>query len=275
MSENKELETKKAYAPIKNFANLLTDFDNRLLILLGDAEKVARFKSIAVSVFGELKPDLQHKLNLADFGKKVIEIAQLDIMPSRYNMYVVPFGNTVTIMLTIKALQSIVNRSNYYITTFVIREKDNRKINLLDLNNSFIEPSFEDSPAVQYVALMKDKQTGKILDCEIMSVTQIEAHKNKFSKQADGTFWTGNFDEMARKTVFKRLVKRVGFDPATEDALSKVNEIEHVETVESAPAPKWKDNINLTQEQLESVSTKLQEQKLQAETKKEQIEVPF
>lgn len=277
MTENKE-----NIKPNKELATLLGAYENRLKTLLNDADKVAKFKSIALSVYAELSDDVRNNLNLGDFVKKVVDVAQLNIMPTSYNMYVVsyksnkpPYKNTLSLMFTMKALQLILNRGGYYITTFVVREKDTLNFNLFNLNGSNFTPSYEDSPAVQYITLLKDIKTGLILDAESMNIEQINKHKEKFTNT--DKFWKPHSDEMARKTVFKRLIKRVGFDYKTEESLNIIKDLEEVENIENASTktelPKWKDNIKLTQGQLEGVSDKVLEQKILAN--EEEIDLPF
>lgn len=59
---------------------------------------------------------------------------------------------------------------------------------------------------VAYYATLTTTTGGD--DFEVMSKEDVERHRQKFSKAADSGPWVTNFDEMAKKTVLKRLLKR-------------------------------------------------------------------
>ena len=77
-----------------------------------------------------------------------------------------------------------------------------------------LEPKLRHKPAkenrgapVYYYAIFRTKSGG--YSFEVMSIADIVAHRDKFSKAAARGFspWATNFDEMAKKTVLKRVLK--------------------------------------------------------------------
>jgi recombination protein RecT len=71
------------------------------------------------------------------------------------------------------------------------------------------EPTLDDpgEPIAVY-AVVKTKDGG--VDFEVMSKTQIDAHRQRYSKQtSDYSPWVTAWEEMAKKTPMRRLAKRV------------------------------------------------------------------
>ena len=77
-----------------------------------------------------------------------------------------------------------------------------------------LEPKLKHKPArenrgapIYYYAIFRTKSGG--YSFEVMSIADVIAHRDKFSKAASRGFspWATNFDEMAKKTVLKRVLK--------------------------------------------------------------------
>ena len=62
-------------------------------------------------------------------------------------------------------------------------------------------------PVILYYAVYHTKDGGS--GFAVMSMDDIKAHMHQFSKAADKGFspWSTNFDEMAKKTVIKKVLK--------------------------------------------------------------------
>lgn len=77
-----------------------------------------------------------------------------------------------------------------------------------------LEPKLVHVPAdsdrgepIKVYAMFKTKSGG--YGFEVMSIADIKAHAKKFSKSSDSSYspWTTNFEEMAKKTVLKKVLK--------------------------------------------------------------------
>lgn len=75
-----------------------------------------------------------------------------------------------------------------------------------------LEPTLKHKPAasnrgnpIAYYAMFKTQSGG--YGFEVMSIDDIKAHAQKFSKSFGNGPWQTNFDEMAKKTVLKRVLK--------------------------------------------------------------------
>ena len=90
------------------------------------------------------------------------------------------------------------------------------------------KPAMKDRGApVAYYAIFKTKSGG--YGFEVMSTDDVVAHRDKFSKAANRGFspWATNFDEMARKTVLKRVLK---YAPLSTDMMRAVSTDETIKT---------------------------------------------
>ena len=75
-----------------------------------------------------------------------------------------------------------------------------------------LEPTLRHKPAssnrgnpIAYYAMFKTQSGG--YGFEVMSIDDIKAHAQKFSKSFGNGPWQTNFDEMAKKTVLKKVLK--------------------------------------------------------------------
>jgi len=127
--------------------------------------------------------------------------------------YLIPFTNkgikTAVFMPSYRGLINIARRSGDITTLYAasVFENDNFKITLGDDKRLEHEPDmFSDRGDTNgYYAAYKTK-TGDI-DFEVMTIDEIEKVRNT-SKAKDSGPWRDWYDEMAKKTVIKRLLKR-------------------------------------------------------------------
>ncbi|WP_342479496.1 RecT family recombinase [Paenibacillus sp. FSL F4-0097] len=75
---------------------------------------------------------------------------------------------------------------------------------------------FNNSKVIGAYAVVLYKDGG--MDCDSMSVDEIEATRKNYSKQANGPSWTKSPGEMQKKTVLRRLCKNIQLDFDTIEA---------------------------------------------------------
>ena len=112
-----------------------------------------------------------------------------------------------------------------------------------------LEPVLEHKPAIKdrgdaiaYYAMFKTKDGG--YGFEVMSVDDVKLHAKKYSKSYDSSYspWATNFDEMAKKTVLKRVLK---YAPLKSDFMRQVSADETIKTEID------KDMLDVTPEAIE------------------------
>lgn len=116
-----------------------------------------------------------------------------------------------------------------------------------------LEPKLEHKPAVKdpgepvaFYAMFKTKDGG--YGFEVMSVEDVKIHARKYSKSFDSAYspWSTNFEEMAKKTVLKRVLK---YAPLKSDFARQVAADETIKTEISS------DMLDVTPEPIEAEGT--------------------
>jgi len=142
----------------------------------------------------------------------MMQAAQLGVEPNTPlgQAYIIPYGNQAQFQLGVKGLCELAYRSGEItdIQTHEVMSNDTFEYEL------GLTPKLKHIPALKdrgevilYYAVFHTKSGG--YGFEVMSVEDIKRHRDKFSKAAKGGFspWTSNFDEMAKKTVVKKVLK--------------------------------------------------------------------
>lgn len=135
--------------------------------------------------------------------------------------YLIPYKEVCQFQIGYKGLLDLAYRSGQveFIQANVVREGD-----VFDYEFG-INPVLKHKPAMQrgkalcYYAVLKLKSGGAFY--EVMNVDEVTKHKDKFSKaKSDGTPWATDFDEMAKKTVLKKVLKYAPLSIEVSNALS-------------------------------------------------------
>lgn len=173
-----------------------------------------RFMRIAASALSTT-PKLQECHPMSFIGS-MMTAAQLGLEPNTPlgQAYLIPFWNGKTrrlecqFQLGYKGLIDLAHRSGQIssIQAHVVHEND-------VFNYSYgLEPSLKHVPAMKergapvYVyAVVKAKNDGFFF--EVMSWDDVMEHARKFSKSYDNGPWQTNTEEMAKKTVLKKVLK--------------------------------------------------------------------
>jgi recombination protein RecT len=169
---------------------------------------------------------------LESFAGAVLQVAQLGLEPGVLGQaYLIPFRNvkrgTVEVQLVpgYKGLLMLARRSGQILSIdpVVVHAKDTfrvRKGTSPAITHEPYRPKGDDGdagPAVAYYAIAFLRGGGVQFDW--MWRRDVDAHRQRYSRAADDGPWTTNFDEMALKTVLRRLCK---FLPVTVEAQTAI-----------------------------------------------------
>lgn len=140
--------------------------------------------------------------------------AQLGVEPNTAlgQAYIIPFRNhgvmEAQFQLGYKGLIDLAYRSGEVsiIQAHTVYENDEFDYELgLDPKLRHVPATKDRGNAVAYYAVFKTKDGG--YGFEVMSIDDVRAHAQKYSKSFGNGPWVNNFNEMAKKTVLKRALK--------------------------------------------------------------------
>lgn len=150
------------------------------------------------------------------FVGAMMTAAQLGVEPNTAlgQAYIIPYSNHGTLeaqfQLGYKGLIDLAYRSGEVsiIQAHEVYENDTFEYELgLDPKLKHIPATKDRGEVIAYYAMFKTKDGG--YGFEVMSRQDVEAHAQKYSKAYNsyGSPWKSNFDEMAKKTVLKKVLK--------------------------------------------------------------------
>lgn len=203
---------------------------SEMLILMSEEIKKAlpaqvsseRFQRIALTAFnGNTK--LQ-QCNPTSFLAAMMQSAQLGLEPNTPlgQAYLIPYGNQVQFQVGYKGMLDLAQRTNKY---------KNIQAQIVYSNDEF-EIEYGLNPVLKHIPYM-DGDRGHIIGYyavynlvnggqgfEYMTREEVERHAKKFSKTYNNGPWKTDFDEMAKKTVLKKLLK---YAPMSTELATSVN----------------------------------------------------
>lgn len=214
MAQAKELLANKTNNTVKKqekqtMEHMLTLMADEIKKALPENVKSERFRRIALTAFnGNAK--LQ-QCDPTSFLAAMMQSAQLGLEPNTPlgQAYLIPYGRNVQFQVGYKGMLDLAHRTNQYknIQANIVYEKDEFDIEYgLNPKLKHIPNMKEDrGQAVGYYAVYNLINGGQ--GFEYMTRAEVERHAQKFSKTYKNGPWQTDFDEMAKKTVLKKVLK--------------------------------------------------------------------
>ena len=260
----------------RSIKDLVVQMESQIAKALPSVLTPERFTRMVLTAMSN-NPQLQ-KCTPNSFLGAMMQAAQLGVEPNTPlgQAYLIPYHNHGTLevqfQLGYKGLIDLAYRSGEItdISAHEVYENDTFEYEL------GLEPKLKHIPALQdrgnvilYYAVYHTKNGG--YGFEVMSVDDIRQHKNKFSKAAGKGFspWATNFDEMAKKTVIKKLLKyapiKTEFVRAVaQDETIKTNlsanmadepDVMTIDVEETTPEPDVPNNVDLETGEIKEETT--------------------
>lgn len=179
-----------------------------------------RFVQNCLAVMNE-KPELA-KINKAEVIQGLCKGAFLGLDFMNRECYLIPYGNTVQFQTDYKGECKFVKRYSIRkikdIFAKVVREGDSFEEAVIDSIPviNFRPKPFNTAEIVGAFAEVLYEDGG--MDYETMSVQDIQSVRSNYSKASQSKAWKYSFDEMAKKTVLRRLCKHIETDFETAEA---------------------------------------------------------
>lgn len=200
-STNKVSTSKKPQS-IKDYIQVMTPEISKALPKVMTPERFTRIALSAVSNTPKLA-----ECTPSSFLGAMMNAAQLGLEPNTPlgQAYLIPYGKTCQFQIGYKGLLDLAHRANTNVEAHEVYEND-------EFTYSYgLEPTLKHVPAmkargkiVAYYAIWRNENN---FGFEVMSKEDIDAHAKKFSKTASNGPWVTNYDEMAKKTVIKKVLK--------------------------------------------------------------------
>lgn len=191
--------------------------------------------------------------------------AELGIEPDGRRAYLIPFKNEVNLIIDYKGIAELAMRSGFVANIHAdkVCENDEFEYNIGTIEKHRIDFKKERGNAYAYYAIVTFKDGSK--KCEVMSKSEIDKIKERSA--AWGAWlkwkkicpWNSDYDEMAKKTVFKRLAKWIPQSPELRKAIETDDE-DYKNTSVPIPA-EWEEDLN----KYEAIGLEPQEGNLQQE----------
>lgn len=179
-----------------------------------------RFVQNCLAVANE-KPELM-KINRAEVVQGLLKGAYLGLDFSRKECYLIPYGNSVQFQTDYKGEVKFVKRYAirpiHDVYAKVVRKGDYFEERIVDGKPSidFKPLPFNGEEIVGAFAVVLYKDGG--MEYEVMTTKDINSVRNNYSKAPTSKAWKNSWDEMAKKTVLRRLCKHIETDFETVEA---------------------------------------------------------
>ena len=139
----------------------------------------------------------------------VLQVAQLGLEPGVLgHVYLIPFKDTVQIVVGYKGLLKLARNTRELSTIFAqtVYEQDKFHYQFgTDPRIDHVPSDLDRGEPTFYYAVARLKDGG--VQFEVMRKDEIEKHRDRYSRAAKQGPWVTEFDEMAKKTVLRRLCK--------------------------------------------------------------------
>lgn len=192
---------------------------NQFAMALPKHIKPDRFLRIALTAFSKTP-------KLRDCTKEsllscLIDCSQLGIEPDGRKAHLIPYGNVCTLIIDYKGLVDLARRSGEvaYIHADVVCEKD--VFEYAFGSGAFLRhvPALKDrGPATQVYSFVKLKDGSE--DFCVMNKEEIEAVRGRSKASKNGP-WVTDWNEMAKKTAFRRHSKWLPLSSEFQEAVEK------------------------------------------------------
>lgn len=187
-----------------------------------------RFAQVALSCLKgneKLIQALQSREGQVSLAKAFKTCAELGIEPDGRRAYLIPFKNEIQLIIDYKGIAELAMRSGFVANIHAdkVCENDEFEYNIGNIEKHRIDFHKKRGDAYAYYAIVTFKDGTK--KCEVMSKDEIDAIKVRSAAWAAWIKWkkvcpwNTDYDEMAKKTVFKRLAKWIPQSPELRQAV--------------------------------------------------------
>jgi recombination protein RecT len=182
-------------------------------------ERMARAAATAIN-----RTPLLAECDQASFFLAMMSLSQWGLEPDGRNAHLIPFRNNkkgiveCQLIIDYKGLVELIERSGLVskIHADKVCENDDFVYDCGDVRRHAIDFRKPRGAVFAYYAIIEKKDGSR--KCEVMSVDEVSDIRKR-SRSANNGPWVTDFDEMAKKTVFKRASKWVSLSAEIREAI--------------------------------------------------------
>jgi len=211
--------------------------------LFGDKEKAAKFTATAAKVANDYKLAECHPNSILDACVNVAQLG-LDLSPNMAHAYLVPFKAkkeakvaSVQLIVSARGYTALLARTGWSIKSFIVTQSDEFDYRMDGFEDviTFVKDLDTPDAKFRYAVAMAKSPNGELF-VEVMNNSQIDKHRLVSSNQdgAKSGVWLDWFDEMAKKTVIKKLVKKLPIGEKIADVVAADDKPIEAEIVEQS-----------------------------------------
>lgn len=169
----------------------------------------------------------------ASFFKCLLDLSQMGLEPDGRRAHLIPYGKECTLIVDYKGIAELVMRSGLVSSIHADKVCDNDEFQYDRGKIQKHQINFRKArgEAFAYYVLVTFKDGSE--KCEVMTKDEVEAIRKRSRAGSSGP-WTSDFDEMAKKTVFRRASKWLSLSAEIREAIEHDDE-EHIPMRDATP----------------------------------------
>lgn len=150
--------------------------------------------------------------------QSLLTCSQLGIEPDGRMAHLIPYGNVCQLIIDYKGLSALAMRSGEILPPHadVVCENDLFEYDRGEVKKHVIDFRKPRGKPYAAYAIVRYKEGGEKAEC--MSMEEVDAIRKRSKASSSGP-WVTDYNEMAKKTVFRRLSKWLPLSPEFRDAL--------------------------------------------------------
>jgi len=210
--------------------------------LFGDKDKADKFTATAAKVANDYKLRECHPQSILDACVNVAQLG-LDLSPNLSHAYLVPFKAkkenkvaSVQLIISARGYTALLARTGWSIKSFIVTDSDefDYRMDGFEETITFVKDLDSNENKFRYAVAMAKSPSGELF-IDVMNASQIDKHRLVSSNQsgAKSGVWLDWFDEMAKKTVIKKLVKKLPIGENIANAVANDDNPIEVEIIEN------------------------------------------
>jgi recombination protein RecT len=162
----------------------------------------------------------------------LLDLSAIGLEPDGRRAHLIPFGDKCTLIIDYKGIVEILRRNGdiSYLHCDVVGENDQFTFSYGRNGQLIHHPNVRGRGKI-YAAYSFIRTANGVEEWEVMSVDEIEAVRKR-SRSATTGPWVSDWNEMAKKTVFRRHSKTLPLSAESREAIEKDDELDQPESIE-------------------------------------------